>query len=237
MTKTEYKRTSVYQQQRPEPKQLFIDIGDIIAKHSQTDSNSMLDIGGASGDLAGYLNQRFNNKQQYLLEYDAELVELAKLNYPEIDAHQGDAEHLPDSWRNSFDITTMVGVLSIFDSYQLAINEAIRVTKAKGTIVIAGQFNNYPVDALIHWRYSDDDQDNKAWQKGYNLFSKQSISKFLNQNVEVSKYSFSPFMVPFDLEKQEDPIRTWTELDGCGNKIFRNGLMPINLEILTITLA
>lgn len=232
-----YKRTEVYEKKAAEPKFLFVKLANQL-KHMFAEQKlselSGLDIGGASGDLAGFLQDTLAPKKQVLLEYDKELVALAQQNYPELSAIQGDAEQLPSQWKDSFDYTTMVGVLSIFDDFTIAVNQAIEVTKEQGTLIIVGQFNPFPVDALIQWRYSD--KAREPWNKGYNLFSEQSVANFLDEHEKVASFAFEKFMVPFDISPQADPIRTWTELDGQGEKIFRNGIMPIPLSFLTISL-
>lgn len=133
-----------------------------------------------------------------------------------------------------FDIVTMIGVLSIFDDFVPSLSECIRVTKRGGVIFIVTQFNEYPIDVLIRYRYSGDSGD---YNRGYNLFSKESITNFLQKNDRVKRLEYEKFVLPFDLPKQPDLIRTWTEFDKAGNRIFKNGLqMEINLQILTIFL-
>ncbi|MFT5294051.1 MAG: ubiquinone/menaquinone biosynthesis C-methylase UbiE [Colwellia sp.] len=233
-----YKRTEVYQQQRIEPKHLFVTIGNIIDNEESDkkpfDKNdNFLDVGGAAGDLSAYLKQRFSYQNQHCIEYDKELVCLASKNYPKIKSQEGNAEKLPIIWNQKFLIVTMVGVMSIFDDFKPSLSECIRVTKAGGKLIIIGHFNDFPVDALIHWKYSNNECD---WNKGYNLFSVLSVSTYLEKHDNIEQFSFSPFMVPFDLLPQDDPIRTWTEKSITGDKIFRNGIMPINLKILQIKL-
>ncbi len=228
-----YKRTEVYQKQRVEPKHLFVTLGNIVQQvcPNVTKTDEFLDVGGASGDLAAYLKERFKHQSQHAIEYDQELVSLAQKNYKEITMAEGNAESLPSQWDDKFSIVAMVGVMSIFDDFKPSLSECLRVTKKGGSVIVIGHFNEFPVDALIHWRYSNQDGD---WNKGYNLFSIESVSTYLEGTPRVSSFTFSPFMVPFDLEAQTDPIRTWTEKNITGEKIFRNGIMPINLKILEI---
>lgn len=234
-TKKSYKRTEVYQKQRVEPKHLFITLGDIVDKAlpNITEGEEFLDVGGASGDLSAYLKERFKYQNQFGIEYDKELVSLAHKNYQNIQMLEGDAENLPPVWNNKFSIVSMVGVMSIFDDFKPSLSECIRVIKSGGTIIVIGHFNEFPVDALIHWRYSNNEGN---WNKGYNLFSIDSVSSYLENSSRVASFTFTPFMVPFDLKAQDDPIRTWTEKNISGDKIFRNGIMPINLQILKITM-
>jgi ubiquinone/menaquinone biosynthesis C-methylase UbiE len=198
------------------------------AKHGK-----LLDVGGASGDLAGYLFETLSPSEQHLLEYDPELVDLAKKFYPNILPTQGTAEDMTSYENGAFDAVTMVGVMSIFDDFTLSLGECIRVANQAGVVVIVGQFNDWPLDALMKWRYSGDDG---PYHQGYNLFSKKTVSSYLSKHVRVASYEFVDFQLSFDLAPSEDPVRLWTYFDKDGKRKFRNGLMDINLKILTIKL-
>jgi len=53
----------------------------------------------------------------------------------------------------------------------------------------------------------------------------------------VLKFGFEKFTLPFDLPRTKDVMRSWTEKDGRGRRIFMNGLgREINLQILEIRL-
>lgn len=230
-----YKRTSVYLKDiQQKPKHLFTVIGDKIKDAiGKTQNSTLLDVGGASGDLAHYMVQRFPEIKVWCLDADKELIAHAKEKVKNCRFIIGDANNMVQLSDTSFDFVTMLGVLSIFDDFTPSLKECIRVTKKGGTIIVVSQFNDYPVDALVKWRYSG---DSGAYNKGYNLFSKKTISAYLSSHNSVQKYSFEKFILPFDLPKQKDPIRTWTEKNLFGRRIFRNGLMEVNLQLLTIKL-
>jgi len=103
-----------------------------------------------------------------------------------------------------------------------------------GVIIIVAQFNDYPVDAIVRWSYSG----TAYWNRGLNLFSKKTLDSFLEKNARaIREWNYERFFLPFDLKKQDDPIRTWTEKDSAGQRIFKNGLnMEINLQLLSIKL-
>ncbi|MGB0383238.1 MAG: class I SAM-dependent methyltransferase [Ardenticatenaceae bacterium] len=194
---------------------------------------SLLDIGGASGEFSYYLKKRFSHLDVTALDYDQKLVEHGKAKVGHyLHFVQGDANRMDMFHDLQFDLVTMIGVLSIFDDFTLSLSECIRLAQKK--VFVVAQFNEYPIDALIRWRYSG---DQSSYNRGYNLFSKKSIGSFLAQHDRVSKWGFNKFELPFDLpQRPKDLIRSWTELDKEGGRIFRNGLMIINLEILTIDL-
>lgn len=68
------------------------------------------------------------------------------------------------------------------------------------------------------------------------MFSKASVSRYLEATLGVGKHTFTPFEMPFDLPPNpDDPVRSWTFLDGQNRRLFTNGLSLIcNLEILEI---
>lgn len=232
-----YERTEVYLEDRYEkPKYLFTVLGDklqgLIAGKA---GSSLLDVGSASGEFAYYVKSRFPQLDITCLEYDRVLHERAQARVKNCRFVQGDANHMAMFAEKQFAFTTMIGVLSIFDDFQPSLHECIRVTADRGAVIIVTQFNEYPVDALIRWRYSG---DQGQFNPGLNLFSKKSIAEFLRHQKRVDKWEFEKFVLPFDLPKQTDVIRTWTEFGADGNRILKNGLqMEINLHILTIILT
>lgn len=231
-----YRRTHVYLDRgEAVPKHLFKTVGDKIAPFlSGADSSSLLDVGGAAGELVGYLSQRYPGLDATCLDNDQELLKRGAELFPESTFMQGDANDLKMLQDSQFDAVTMVGVLSIFDEFEPSLNECIRVTRKRGVILVVGQFNEYPVDVLSKWRYSD---DHGKYNSGYNLFSKKSVSDFLISHSDVGVHDFEKFRLPFDLPRQDDPIRSWTELDRDGDRILVNGLQSeINLQLLTIQL-
>lgn len=229
-----YERTQVYLEDRYEkPKHLFTVLADRILALEKSHGR-LLDVGAATGEFGYYLKKRAPELKITCLEYDRTLLEHGKMRVPNCEFVWGDANNLEMFNDDRFDVVTMIGVLSIFDDFVPSLRECIRVTKPHGVVFVATQFNEYPIDVLIRWRYSG---DTGAYNRGWNLFSKKSIGDFLQQETRVRTWEFEKFVLPFDLPQQPDLIRTWTELDRNGDRIFKNGLqMLINLQILTITL-
>jgi len=231
-----YNRTHVYLENRfNRTKHMFVVLADKIEEIFIHDFNySLLDVGGASGEFVYYLNKRFPKLSLSCIDYDNKLIEIGRNKVPNCQFFVGDANNMTIFDNMQFDIATFVGTISIFDDPEISLNECIRVTKPGGIVIVVSQFNDYPIDAIIRWKYSDD--DNCPWNRGYNLFSKKTISKLLKRNKSVKSFEWEKFRLPFDLDKQKDLIRTWTEFNGKGDRIFRNGLMEVNLQILTIYL-
>ncbi|ALP52649.1 hypothetical protein Tel_05525 [Candidatus Tenderia electrophaga] len=231
----DYQRTHVYAEvDYDNPKYLFQVIGDRLEQALNGRKRPrLLDVGGASGALAGYYQYRFADSQVTSLDFDAQLCEIGRQRLPGVQFIHGDANRMDMLADDSFDAVTMVGTLSVFDEFEPSMSECLRLTAPGGTVIVAGQFNSHPVDALIRYRYSGED----AWNTGYNLFSCQSVARFLDQQPMIASYQFCNFELPFDLAPQDDPIRSWTEQTSDGRRELRNGLnLVIDLKILEITL-
>lgn len=167
------------------------------------------------------------------MEYDKELYELGRVNNKKITFINSDANNMDIFNNKEFDIVTFIGTMNIFDDFTSSLNECIRVCKDGGNIIVVSPFNEFPVDILIRWKYSGED----VYNPGYNTFSKKTVSDFLCANPKVFAFNFEKFTLPFDLPKQTDVIRTWTEIDKkYGNRVFKNAIGEINLQILTINL-
>ena len=234
MNKKNYSRTGVYLgDPNDKPKYMFVRIAEIIdnlmpEKHAL----SLLDVGAASGAFLRYMKECHSAWTFTGLDFDPKLVENARQISSNINYIVGDANSMNALPTSSFDVVTMIGTHSIFDDFRISFSECLRVARPGGKVIITGLFNPYPVDALIYWRYGGKFDD--AWHPGYNLFSKTSISAFLDSHLGAGGFSFVPFNFPFDLDPREDVIRSWTEKDAGGERYLRNGIMPLNFEILII---
>ncbi len=232
MISADYKRTSVYSgAEKAEPKFMFVWLCEQLEALGIRPER-LLDVGCAAGDFLQYAQNRYPGARCEGVEYDAELVELARQRDGHCVVHQGDANRMSALPDNAFDAVFLTGVHSIFDDFRPSFSECVRVAKNGGVVLITGLFNDYPLDARIQWRYAE--QFEAPWHPGYNLFSKQSVGAFLNELVSVKRYSFEKFSLPFDLQPQTDPVRSWTETGADGQRTLRNGIMPLPLELLMI---
>lgn len=229
-----YKRTEVYSgPEAPKPKHMFVWLCDKLESVA-TKPARILDVGAATGDFLRYAATRFPDATCEGLEYDLELVQLGRNKDTANKLHHGDANKMDALGDNMFDAVFLTGTHSIFDDFRPSFAECIRVARPGARVFITGLFNDYPVDARIHWRYAERFEDD--WHPGYNLFSKASVGAFLTGEPKVAGHSFEKFTLPFDLEPQQDPIRSWTQPEDEGERSFRNGIMPLNLELLTLNL-
>ena len=128
---------------------------------------------------------------------------------------------------NISDISVSCGVLPIFDDYKLYLNNLIKFTKKKGKIFIASLFNNFPLDVYVKYQRSKDYKKNFL-ESGWNIFSKESILKFLKKNKKIKKVYYKDFQIRKNLKKNiNDPVRSWTFRNRNGKLITTNGLSLI----------
>lgn len=99
-----------------------------------------------------------------------------------------------------------------------------------GVIYVFGALNEYPVDMWVKYRRADD-PDRAHREPGWNLFSKASISAFLDAHIGPQDHRFIPFELPIDLAPHDgDPIRAWTFKDSEGRRWTTNGLQLLTNE-------
>jgi SAM-dependent methyltransferase len=227
-----YSRTGVYLEVgSAEPKHMFVCVADMVAERFNGGFR-LLDVGSANGAFISYAIRRFPQLRATGIDFDPILVEEARRRVPSADFQVGDANQIEGLGEQAFEAVTMTGTHSIFEDFRPSFGECIRRASAGGRVVITGIFNPHPVDAQIHWRYPNRPDD--AWHPGYNLFSHASVGAYLDAHPRVDAFNFHPFTVPFDIEPKADPIRSWTEANRAGGRMFRNGIMPLNFEMLVV---
>ena len=83
---------------------------------------------------------------------------------------------------------------------------------------------------------STNDPDSSHREPGWNIFSKETISSFINEKLGEGRHSYTHFEMPFDIQPHPtDPIRTWTFKDYNNRRLFTNGVsLLLNFEVLEI---
>lgn len=106
----------------------------------------LLDIGAGTGAYSGYFsNKGINVSAIELVKHN---VSRLKINYPLVDAHQGNALKLKRYKDNTFDITLLFGPMyHLFENEEkiCSLKEAVRVTKPGGYIFVAYMMNEYSI--------------------------------------------------------------------------------------------
>ena len=214
-----------------DPKQLHLEIIKLM-KLREIAANGMkiqtvLDAGCAAGEFAYVLRSQFPESKIWGFDLLPELIAKAKLEVENCVFYQGDILNEDASPVDFADVVTCTGVLSIFDSFETCISNLIRWVKPGGTVFLHSLFSNYPFDVRVQYNPSES-YGSGVLESGWNIFSKESISNFLNTLISekaIDSFTFHDFFIKRELPIQSDKVRSWTILDEHGNLQITNGLM------------
>jgi SAM-dependent methyltransferase len=180
------------------------------------------DFGCANGEFLYYLNKisEFNLTGVDILP---ELINKSKIFVPEAKYKLGSILDKRLFKSNQFDISFLTGVHSIFDDFEEVFDNLINWTNEGGKIIITGIFNPFPIDVFINYRESKN-YNSEFMESGWNIFSIESITSFLNNKNKIKSFEFFKFNIELDLPEQKDKVRSWTFKDSNKNRIITNGL-------------
>jgi len=193
------------------------------------------DVGCAAGEFLYYLRQQFPSARYHGFDVVPELIDKARTKVPGVEFEVNSVLEKSLMPAASLDVCFLVGVLPIFDEFEPTFENLLHWTKPGGRIYVATLLNPYPMDVWVTYRLADD-PIHEHRETGWNMFSKRSVSRYLDTAVGSGKYTFTRFEMPFDLPPDpKDPVRTWTFLDREGRRLITNGLSLIcNMEVLEI---
>jgi len=221
-----------------EPKEIFKVVRNLVDQNGGISKGSTVcDIGCATGEFLYYLSREFPEANYRGYDIMPDLLDQAREKVHGVEFHVGsvlDESLIPSS---SIDIAFLLGVHYIFDDFEPTFANLISWTRPGGRIYIVGLFNPHPIDVWIKYRQVGDPDPNHR-EPGWNMFSKASVSNYLDTVVRPGNHSYTAFEMPFDLPPNPtDPARTWTFVDDDGRRLLTNGLSLLcNMEILEIRL-
>ena len=209
------------------PKEMFIFLLQLLRKNNLNKKKlKVLDIGCSNGEFCYFLKKNFNNFNIFGYDILKDLILKARQKVKNVKFYQGSILNKNLINKNEFDITFCLGVISIFDSFELSLNNLINWTKSGGKIYVFAFFNNYPIDVNIKFSRSENWLKNKPkfWESGYNVFAKKTISKFLKNHKKVNSFKFYDFTMKKNLKiNHKDYIRSWTINSAYKKKLIMNG--------------
>jgi ubiquinone/menaquinone biosynthesis C-methylase UbiE len=208
------------------PKEMFKQVASLIDIKNKGNETSILDIGCATGAFLYYLRTLNKDLNLQGVEYSSDFVKKSEeyLKTHDIKVTTGDANNLSNFKPAQFDVVTTLGVTSIFDDFRPSFDEMIRVSKNGAQCINATIVNELPIDVIIKYINPSTNEIESGWNK----FSKQSISNYLESKKEVENFEFIKHVMPFDMPEGDDKMRNWTVLNDKGERILWNGL---NMEI------
>ncbi len=163
----------------------------------------IIEIGAGTGKYSGFLANHYDVTAVELVKHNLRLIEK---NYPLVKAYQGNAINLNKFNDNTFDITLLFGPmyhLLTNKEKELALNEAKRITKTNGIIMVAYVMNEYAIikhgfiehniiSAIKEKRIDDNFNIINADDGLYSMMRLEDINK-LNKRVNLKRITtFTP---------------------------------------------
>jgi len=234
--RTQDKRIYLAEEHYETPKEFVKMILQRVAAHGGIPPGATVcDFGCAEGALLYHLQCQAPTASYTGYDVVPELVEKARQRVAGASFRLGSVLDRGLRPEASVDLAFMSGVHSIFDEFETSLSNLLYWTRPGGRVYLFGIFNPFPVDVWVTYRLADDpDPDHR--EPGWNLFSKTSISRYLDQRLGRGRHTFLPFEMPFDLPpRPDDPARNWTLRDQTGRRLLTNGLsLLLHLELLDI---
>lgn len=228
MKKSYYKNYKHYLDEgwNKKPKQIFIELGDIIKNLKVKKPFRLCDVGCAHGEFLGYIKKTFPSSKLTGVDVNSKLLKIAKRKLPSETFHKQSALSLKPLKAQSFDIITAIGLINIFDLEELGkfIKISLRLLSKNGILILMSPFNEFGMDleARHRKRVNNTLLD---WERGNSIYAKETIIEIAKKNDCRTK--FVPFNLKMRLPRKNDPQRTWTI------KINKNKYQLINgLKIL-----
>ncbi|MBZ0265987.1 class I SAM-dependent methyltransferase [bacterium] len=191
---------------------------DMIRKNHPEFRGSLLDIGCAAGVFIENMLNYFPDAHYTGFDTSEELVDNGKqiLNRPNVELIVADVMEFTPS--KKFDILIASGVLSIWEDFTEPLEKMLPWMNDSGCFYIFGRFNSANVDTIVRFR---NNHVGGGWEGGLNSYSIHTVGDWLENRGY--KAEFSKFELPIELEKSENPIRTWTVISREGEKLILNG--------------
>jgi hypothetical protein len=124
----------------------------------------------------------------------------------------------------TYDVITMLGVLCIFDKYELVLANVLSWLKPNGVLILHNMISEADVDVFVKYSPSSSSFNEERLESGWNIISEKSLGLVCSANgsklIKVKRFELSVDLMP----KPQDPLRSWTELDTDGRKQIYNSL-------------
>lgn len=191
------------------------------------DSASMLDVGCATGEVTFQIKTALPTWDVVGADVVSALLERARSRVANCRFIESSVEF--DSFivdvGVGYQLVAMKGVHSIFDDPLNLFDRLIRTTGAPSdpsTLVVAGLFNDAPVDVFV--RYRTQDQNPQHREPGWNIVSRATVEEWLEARSDVKSHEWVEYSSPIVIPPQSDPLRSFTIDLADGNHALTNGL-------------
>jgi hypothetical protein len=167
------------------------------------------------------MSSRFKNEEVVGYELLNSLISKANDFFPSVNIQQGSILDQSVISCQTYDVITVMGVLSIFDEVEEVIRNLIYWTKPGGRLFLHGMFNPSDLDVFIKYKESGAEGN---LESGWNIISQKTMTSLLLKNGATS-VSYHKFNISVDLSPNpKDDVRSWTERLESGDRQIVNGL-------------
>lgn len=208
---------------KPQPKESFKALKGIIEDYKGLSGLNVLDVGCATGEFLGYLSTQTTDSRFAGVDVTSDLLDTGRRLLPDTDFKLASALGLPEEFLGAFDVVCAIGCMSIFDENQIETfwDNMLGAAKPGGLVVVLSPLNEFGVDTMIRHKKRMSGHP-PLWETGWNIFSQETIREILE--IRGAKLELLRFQIPFDLEPQDDPVRTWTIRTEKRDRQLINGL-------------
>lgn len=192
--------------------------------------NDILDLGSANGNLLLHLREFYPETKLEGVEISSELCEIANQQLGDskniIVTNMDILQYTPP---RQLDCIIAEGVHSIFEDPIQEIERWSSWLNDDGILMIFGIFCPVEMDFRFHYRKI---KQNHGWESGFNAPSLDTL-KIMLQNNNLSCL-IEPFEANFDLPKEDDPIKSYTEKVSDKNRFILADSLIINFYHIII---
>lgn len=183
-------------------KDYFKEIKKILLKEYRNKEISLVDVACASGDFLYFLKSN-KNFQLTGLDYSEKLLRLAKIKNKNTKFQNVNLKN-NNNFNKKFDVVTCLGTMTAFDDWKIPVKNLFKLCKKNGVIILYDPINIYNIDTIL--RYKKDEK----WLSGFNLFSKETITKYFKKINQRCKIKFIEFTLKTHLKMKKNKMKAWT---------------------------
>ncbi|SKB95294.1 Methyltransferase domain-containing protein [Lachnospiraceae bacterium] len=199
-------------------------------KLDQDSSITWIDIGCETGSFLYYLRELYPRIEFTGMDVMSELLDHLNDDIvgKKIVPFLGDIMDKAMIPKKRFDVVSMTGVIQIFDEWEIALDNTLRLMKDTGILYMLSVFNPEPYDVFVKYKPSVSRGELEA---GWNMIAVDSIKQY----GEKKGYCCDciPFKINIDIPRnQDDPVRSWTIRKEEGDRMIINGLQLVNNHFL-----
>lgn len=188
-----------------------------------------MDVGCSNGSFLKYISEKIPLKDYMGTDVNYDLLKFTQKKNKSIKIQYDDITQTNKKMLKA-DIIHSAGVLNIFDNVRNTIFQLISRCNKGGYIYITHYFNEYDIDYIVRYRDNLNSKHKEINEMGWNVFSKQTISRILKKNKKVAEFKFLEVKYPKGISVKKDKkdyLRSWTTYYK-GSKYFVNGLNFFN---------